>query len=90
LPLLPCTNNQHAQVSVERLQRAFQQNPLKVPGESLQLQMSFELAEVSPQIDSIRALYKAADLSIYLAKPNKPMTTDTALQDGTEAAIRTS
>ncbi len=66
--LLPCTDKQHAQASVERLQRAFQQNPLKIPGETLQLQMSFGLAEITAQTNSIRALYKAADLSMYDTK----------------------
>ncbi len=88
--LLPCTDKQHAQASVERLQRAFQQNPLKIPGETLQLQMSFGLAELTAQTDSIRALYKAADLSMYNTKnesraetrPGKP-SAGTALDTDT-------
>lgn len=83
--LLPNTDKQHAQTTVERLQQAFKQAPLKVPGGSLVLQMSFGLAEATSQTGSIRALYKAADHSMYDAKPGKPMVTNTSLEDSPDA-----
>lgn len=86
--LLPCTDKQHAQASVERLQQAFKQTPLKVPGGSLQLQMSFGLAEATPQTESIRALYKAADLSMYEAKPGKPKSTGTVLTSDIDTPLQ--
>lgn len=87
--LLPSTDKQHALVTVERLQRAFQQNPLKIPGELLPLQMSFGVAELGAQTENVRALYKAADLSMYADKPGKPMATDTLVEDhGTDSPIQ--
>lgn len=74
--LLPNTDKQHAQATVERLQQAFKRAPLKVPGGSLPLQISFGLAEATSQTENIRALYKAADGSMYDAKPGNPGVTD--------------
>lgn len=86
--LLPSTDKQHAQASIERLQQAFQQNPLKIPGETLQLQMSFGLAEVEPHTDNVRALYKAADLSMYKDKPARPLSTDIKHDSDSEATTQ--